>query len=87
MTALDPQDRILAAARAALRIVETEEDLAALRVGAVVIDDEEAILEKSAAEWSPEVGVWTSPGDVVEYDDGDVDLPAVVLYEPQEVHG
>jgi len=82
MTALHPQDRILAAARSALRIVETEEDLAALRIGAILIDDEEAVLEKVSQALG--YAEWHSPGDRAEYGDEDVDLPAVVLYEPQE---
>jgi len=84
MTALHPQDRILAAARAALRIVETEEDLWTLRVGAVVIDDDEAVLEKVNDGNTLGYAGWHSTGERTEYDDDDVDLPAVVLYEPQE---
>lgn len=69
-------DAVMAHAVLALRVVDTMEDLAGLRVGAVVRDADHAVLEKVTPEW------WQSPGEATEYEDEDVDLPAVVLYEP-----
>lgn len=82
LTHHEPAGTILAAARAAQRIIDTTAELEQLRVHSVVIDDEGAVLEKVGD--SLGYAEWHSTGERAEYEDDDVDLPAVVIYEPEE---
>lgn len=70
-------DKILEAGYRRPRTITTPEDLAALPVGAVVIDDDLEVCKKvDDATW------FIACGDGHSFDDSDIEIPAVVLHEP-----